>query len=1468
VQQYDYQFVLRKPTVVDSTSTHTLTDWQQLPGVWTQYDLTNTVIPTSNRRTRITVSSDVETINVAINNRGLAGLVGCLGGALGFAQISPVDGNYSVTINSCPIDPLANYFVGVSLRDGTTASSTDFTITIETVDPEIQGSRDLNLNGKTNFAPDALGIDYLSLTTSSEAPNGDSVYYVEVSTDTPVSGLTYSTDWTCDPPYNTYSCDFSTSTQCSAIIFPCLYVPSYEYYFNLNTIPGSITDITITTEVKEASLTNVNLPESDSFTTISGTVLVHDLALYKIPIDGDNLRPGEVITITLSDISCGSVDVWINQGYSAGGAACTISPVCKYIGCQLLSLSPCKEITDELLGDYYITVRGTDQYNPGDEIPARFSITVDRSGGVEKRQINPNEIALIYATPVEIPPPVCPLSTPTDIDSCAKCNDPSTVAKTYSVKPVVWNYPLDGAEFIGDIEVSISVDLGAETNNELTGARLNILYDFPDFCDDTLIPQQCTINSVARTCTININRCADFRQIYIWVDNLNYQKAGSIPGTLESEIKADQINLAKLTIAQAPKYVLDVIYKSEPQYLLFTLNPGETQYVRVTHDPDRHKIPNYLFQTNLIRLPNNGNLRIRDGWDYCNTNDICSDNGPCKDYRSSSQCPSDPITPCACQFFRTSCQISDNDPYTYFRLYSDGYTTGKIQFDFRVTQNEITNECDNIDVNGVKHYVSGVDPKEEQVYYYTLTHLSAQGTVHLGVGENDLIIPNSVCSSYQEIYASDFLKFNELYFRQGGDEIFVGIFEIGESFGVQNYLLTEDVKDVNPVSLENGKWTSLGYASVDSITGCSTQTKSNYFKYKASGSEMLIVELETNIFANVYVHKGHVTYNWGTWSCSSSSYCKILIACGGISGDTYYFHIPTGNSAVDGVSIRVTEHTINDKPKLSFNQRTQVDINDYLPVSFETDTFNPEKDPTQHLYISWSNINTVTAWVTRGSFGDPSCGVVLSPETLDYIADISASGPAVPHCRLVETNDKYYVNFMKRGSDSGPSCQEIDLFVRADLESRSAALSNDDVLVPEQDSYSEDVYTTVRHLFDVALNQDSVIYLRVPNLEYGSFTEAIVLKGPADIDNDPYAVPTDAGQSCSACSDSSRLEARAAWFDQCWHCSAIDTIYVDFTIGDAALQHSKVDYSVTSEVVPWIGLSGSPTTFDLQGSALSYGFYTTNLPSDQGINIQVEVTSGAIAIVSVYTKDCAQRIQPFNAITTVYCLLGVKCSILTSDSNIGKYKGELRIVVEGEDIKGTIAAYTGDQVCAGMTGDNAPFCSKVGGYSVVGDGGTFEEKDRYAEYYYNDILLQGFASTLNTGCRLSQLSDDCITKLKQYACQVAMPQCSGGYGLLPKYSTCTEIEDACGAKFADVGLESLDCNHNFYDGGITWVGPGDDDVPSDSNSGDDSPNLWLIFLIIPIIVIIIIIIVIVRIVTSGGEGAAAGSSGYQAGASS
>jgi hypothetical protein len=323
---------------------------------------------------------------------------------------------------------------------------------------------------------------------------------------------------------------------------------------------------------------------------------------------------------------------------------------------------------------------------------------------------------------------------------------------------------------------------------------------------------------------------------------------------------------------------------------------------------------------------------------------------------------------------------------------------------------------------------------------------------------------------------------------------------------------------------------------------------------------------------------------------------------------------------------------------------------------------------------------------------------------------------------------------------------------------------------------------------------------------------------------------------------------------------------VDISIEDAYLQRNAVDYTLTEKVVSFKDITGSSASFDLEGSILSYDFYSVNLPSDSGAKILVEVTSGSVVNVQLMPKDCSKR-TPTNS-RSVDCLSGFRCEIFTTKSNTVGLVGEYRIILSGEDVQGTITSQTGDSLCTGLSSDSAPFCSGVLSGTVLGESGSITQKDDYAEYYYYNLLGQFNALySAPGGCGSTGVPDETEAALKKYACQTAMPACNKGLGQTPDYSVCTDIEKSSGVTFTDIGSSDLECNHNFYTGGVTWVGPGDDENPantSPSSQTSESPNLLLALLIIPIIVIILIIVLIVYFVTKESGDAAGAGGNYNA----
>jgi len=298
---------------------------------------------------------------------------------------------------------------------------------------------------------------------------------------------------------------------------------------------------------------------------------------------------------------------------------------------------------------------------------------------------------------------------------------------------------------------------------------------------------------------------------------------------------------------------------------------------------------------------------------------------------------------------------------------------------------------------------------------------------------------------------------------------------------------------------------------------------------------------------------------------------------------------------------------------------------------------------------------------------------------------------------------------------------------------------------------------------------------------------------------------------------------------------------VDITAGDAYLQHTNVEYSLKMEVATWTDITRISSDFSIEGISLGYAFFTASLPGDNtAVKITVQVTDGAFVTVDLIPVDCALRSQK----RTIQCPRGYFCEVYTSQSNTKDLVGDYRIVITGEGVKGTISAYTNEQVCtSAIDGNSAPFCGGYG-YSPIGDSITVTQKDDYASYFYYQ-LLNDFNSAITGACTSPRTDDE---NLKAFACQYALPRCSAGFGLQPDYKTCTAVEDSWGITFVDAGHPELSCNHNFYNGGITWVGPGDDDnpviPPADNTNEVAKPNLlWLLFLLlIPFIIIIVAVV--------------------------
>jgi hypothetical protein len=686
-------------------------------------------------------------------------------------------------------------------------------------------------------------------------------------------------------------------------------------------------------------------------------------------------------------------------------------------------------------------------------------------------------------------------------------------------------------------------------------------------------------------------------------------------------------------------------------------------------------------------------------------------------------------------------------------------------------------------------------------------------------------------------------------FRQAGSNPWISVQEASAVF--QKYQIIESLFETDPQDLKDNTWTATAYQTIDA-SNCIINEVTNWWRFKTTGLSTILIEVDSASGASIFINQDHVTYLWGTWQITRGlTYDKLLIDNMDWVG-TYYIHVPNPDP---NTLIRITEW---DQTSQSLSLSTRVDLGDldsYKPMSFQTSLIKPDLDPSEHLYLSFTSYSGIDVWVTRGRFSDKTRAISLSPSPGDFVTDISpvSTSMAVPHCRLLEDNDVYFINMMRTTKTVDPALADLPLLVRADLESRSIAMSNAAI----QKSGSIPSYSTRRTTYTLtSLSADSIIYFKFDNIDFGLLSNVIIFKGPVDTSLvDTTSVPTDAGSACSVCTDH-ELIREAAWLDDCWHCHAIDTVYVDVSVSDAYLQRTTVDYTLTQKVVTWKSITSSSSSFDLEGSILSYDFFTVQLPSDSGTKIIVEVTSGSLVTVELMPTDCSKR-TPAN-MRSVDCLLGFQCEIYTTKSNIVGLSGDYRIVISGEDVQGTIYSQTGDALCTGLSASSAPFCSGVLSGTVVGDSASIPQKDAFAEAFYDSLVLQFDASY---GCGFSDLPDKTESDIKTYACQYSMPACNNGYGRTPDYSLCVDIVDSTGVPFSSLSgpaRPELECEHNFYNGGVVWVGPGDDNKPADSNDktgASAGPNLLLALLIIPIIVIILIIILIVYFITRDQDGA-------------
>ena len=188
-------------------------------------------------------------------------------------------------------------------------------------------------------------------------------------------------EYTQDNTANTTTCTFN--------IEPC---ELYNGDFLLQIISDFATDeYTVSYTVSTAEPTLITIGE-----TIYNTIDENVNHYYQLPFDRTKILPGQSFEIQL-DVTCGTADLYINQGLLAG-PDCSISSALTYTldACDLLDSS----VTSSPDSDFYITIAGGQTTYPQFDVPTTYSLSSAISGNeIQFVPIGPNQAISYDGTP-------------------------------------------------------------------------------------------------------------------------------------------------------------------------------------------------------------------------------------------------------------------------------------------------------------------------------------------------------------------------------------------------------------------------------------------------------------------------------------------------------------------------------------------------------------------------------------------------------------------------------------------------------------------------------------------------------------------------------------------------------------------------------------------------------------------------------------------------------------------------------------------------------------------------------------------------------------------------------------------------------------------------------------------------------------------------------------------------------------
>jgi hypothetical protein len=1176
-------------------------------------------------------------------------------------------------------------------------------------------------------------------------------------------------------------------TECAAIVFPCEYSPSNQIKF-LVTVTQPVSYST-RLSLNNGSLVNVPVGQQRKV-----SVKQEGLAFFRVNLR-DNIGlfgPADSVAIKLADVSCGSARAWINRGFGAG-PACTIAPPCLKKGCVLWSSSSCNLMTKDRGGDFYVTVRGLEQFTTSDAtVTLSVEVITDGKSATKFVTMHDNEEHQLYARGVKTIAAGTECSTEALplFESCCSAKallGTNNDTRSWIPDDIHFVYTIEGGHHLGYGAV---ITVGVR--DQVSHATVSFVPDYPLFCGITAT--RC-IATPGTPCVFRVNSCIrSTRQIFVrvnpdtvkWINGASPSVAPELNSLYIAWIRVDNKEVALFDVAPTDRLPSKYVAQFHPFFML----PGEMEYIQISHPVDYQNETNYHVRIEIEEIFG-GTVEITQdsAWTPCVTGECqVSD---CLTRPSLDQCAL-LYGPCFCAnhaeidvppcFDATSVGVEqyddDRSDHLVLRALGTGTTVdsavrGRLRFRFWVEEQDINPQrCEVVETGEARFFNPKLAPKADQIYQFTVHDMEEDhGPVRMSVNDNKVALAEVPCAE-KAFCVADGSSCTILYRHAANTAPRVSV--QGDRggmiyFGAHHFYLEATLVTLDPVPLIPGV-TSVSPVLKPTGDNCLKPVAPQYYRYQTTGSGNFILVRLVAHNARAWINEGHVTHGWGRWVCdgrNTGGVCEIVIACEFRTG-VYYIHVE-GSSH----EITVFENTIETKD-INFGETTRVTRFATSPLyAIRLNNVGAiQDDPMKNLRVKITG-EILETWLTENRFGDSSCKI---PRSSDVVLANAVNGQTfthvIPACHLPtnRSNAPIVANILRQFHRSNdPACLNYDVTITSDFVVAHNALTNFTGAGKGPYRVRPNINGVARSLHKIDLGplaDDDVVFVRIPRTNLP--VTHTLWKG-----NYATSPRVDcASRDCFSPEETDGL----SWFDACWHCGrgSYDVVFVEVAADttDVALVY---DLEVTK--VPFVPLGSDWTNYSLRGSTRDTKFFRQSaFDRNYGNAFEILVTGSLGVEVEIYPADCHRRqsgsveLQPL-----VYrCYPGHVCDIsFPRRSNFGSKSTKesriwsddsLRILVHGYNTDFRIRFRTkSEQLCNPISDYSlVPYCSshlRPAGSAWGTSNVTWTAQDRWATSF-TDQLVKNFDCPVEDKCLCKPISDLCKQKIKSIACELAFGTCS------------------------------------------------------------------------------------------------------------